>query len=557
MLLLTGDVAGAQKENDSLAADVARLCEQLQTTTSAKLWKGLGYGQKVQEEKQEATAGGEAQQSEQMLLRLEVEVEKWQKQIYELRAEWEQERLDHMTEKQRLGDELTKSRRVAVNLEKEVVYQKATIHSQSEQLAGVADAVRAEAEEDFRRTAVALTQQRAQSEKSLASRAASAEDRAQKAEVAARMHQRRIAELQSSLHLAEDRAVSQPLPTDPGIPSEYEQLLPPPTVAPAVIHETPDLLPDEEEDASGGWTPETIAAMEQVDRFQLLLQHWAPRADTATQPAKLSRRCCRAILDRCRSEAEGTRACCQLVEELLAKLESARISSLSRKHRDIDVADIMVLSNARQDAVTAQINAQLPLCRAEVERVVWNLLLDSVAQRRVGNDYKWRLLKPAHDKEQEHKASLHSLPSEPAVEPAALSSPPSAEALAIVATQSEMGFLWKRGAINPSWKKMWFMLKGHVLCYFKQVNDDSPRGAISIGEFRPVDDPVGSRSHSFKLVGARAGPNLNDSCRIWQIHGPAYLLWLPRATPRWTLGRRRRTCSPPRVARTNTSGWRP
>eukprot|EP01051_Picozoa_sp_SAG22_P035257 SAG22_NODE_16448_length_325_cov_0.672566_1_plen_48_part_01 len=45
------------------------------------------------------------------------------------------------------------------------------------------------------------------------------------------------------------------------------------------------------------------------------------------------------------------------VAELLAKLESARISRLSAdpKHRDIGVADIMMLSNARHDSVAAQV----------------------------------------------------------------------------------------------------------------------------------------------------------------------------------------------------------
>eukprot|EP01051_Picozoa_sp_SAG22_P025783 SAG22_NODE_7810_length_706_cov_0.599671_1_plen_85_part_00 len=46
------------------------------------------------------------------------------------------------------------------------------------------------------------------------------------------------------------------------------------------------------------------------------------------------------------------------------------------------------------------------------------------------------------------------------------------------------------------------MLKGHALCYFKLVTDETPRGSFSLAEYKPVDELVGGRPHSFRLVRA-------------------------------------------------------
>ena len=72
------DIAQLKKDNKSLSADVAVLCEQLQATASAKLWKGLGYGagKKGEPEPEPEAPDSLTEQSEQLLVRLEVEVER-------------------------------------------------------------------------------------------------------------------------------------------------------------------------------------------------------------------------------------------------------------------------------------------------------------------------------------------------------------------------------------------------------------------------------------------------------------------------------------------------
>eukprot|EP01050_Picozoa_sp_SAG11_P021761 SAG11_NODE_3944_length_2138_cov_1.329573_2_plen_226_part_00 len=140
------EIKRLKKDNESLSADIARLCEQLQASTSAKLWKGLGW--KEQDERcadpePELTADGHTMETEQLLLTLEVEVENWQKQIYELRAEWEQERLEVLAEKKALRDEASALRDANKRLQEQLSAHKAA--------AAAMERARTEDVENFRR----------------------------------------------------------------------------------------------------------------------------------------------------------------------------------------------------------------------------------------------------------------------------------------------------------------------------------------------------------------------------------------------------------------------
>ena len=368
--------------------------------------------------------------------------------------------------------------------------------------------------QEFQRTTFVFTQQQQKAEatnEQLEDRIHAAEARAAAADAAKHAYAERVAELEADVAELEEELAAAPVA---GSPPEL-------AAAPAPRLEEAEAGVGGEEHTESG-----VAAMGQGERLEAL-GRWPGRAGRQL------------LLKHCQAEAIALGQCCETVADLLAKLESARISRLSAQHRDIDVADILMLSNTRLDAVSAQVKASLPGCKEHgntngkdhrirgraAERTIWELLLDTTTQRRTGNDYKWRLLKPAHDKELEHKAaSAQGQQPTPAAAlaggngiggsgcssgggggpptgpPAVRRGPASAEAMAVVASNSEMGFLLKRGAINPAWNKRWFMLTGHALCYFKQVNDDSPRGIFSMVEYRPVDEPVGAKPFSFRLV---------------------------------------------------------
>jgi hypothetical protein len=40
------------------------------------------------------------------------------------------------------------------------------------------------------------------------------------------------------------------------------------------------------------------------------------------------------------------------------------------------------------------------------------------------------------------------------------------------------GWLWKRGEVNKSFQKRYFVLKGNLLFYFEKQNDKDPVGLI-------------------------------------------------------------------------------
>ena len=76
---------------------------------------------------------------------------------------------------------------------------------------------------------------------------------------------------------------------------------------------------------------------------------------------------------------------------------------------------------------------------------------------------------------------------------------------------AHVGYLWKRGAVNRSWKQRWCELKAPppgagagsgLLLYYTAVNDATPRGVINLGECTYEQDwRASNRKHTFKLVG--------------------------------------------------------
>lgn len=78
-------------------------------------------------------------------------------------------------------------------------------------------------------------------------------------------------------------------------------------------------------------------------------------------------------------------------------------------------------------------------------------------------------------------------------------------------TNKHVGYLWKRGAVNRSWKKRWCELKPPAygsaagsgqLLYYTAVNDVRPRGVINLAECTYEQNwSAANRKHTFKLLG--------------------------------------------------------
>lgn len=76
---------------------------------------------------------------------------------------------------------------------------------------------------------------------------------------------------------------------------------------------------------------------------------------------------------------------------------------------------------------------------------------------------------------------------------------------------AHVGYLWKRGAVNRSWKRRWCELKAPaqgsragsgLLLYYTDVSDATPRGVINLAECSYQQDwSASNRKHTFKLVG--------------------------------------------------------
>ena len=71
------------------------------------------------------------------------------------------------------------------------------------------------------------------------------------------------------------------------------------------------------------------------------------------------------------------------------------------------------------------------------------------------------------------------------------------------APNAHQAYLWKRGAVNRSWKHRWCELKGDRLLYYTAVSDATPRGVINLSECEfDLAWNGGSRKHAFKLIGS-------------------------------------------------------
>ncbi|KAF0299560.1 Sesquipedalian-1 [Amphibalanus amphitrite] len=61
------------------------------------------------------------------------------------------------------------------------------------------------------------------------------------------------------------------------------------------------------------------------------------------------------------------------------------------------------------------------------------------------------------------------------------------------------GFLFKRGEVNRSFQRRWFVLKGNLLFYFERKEDKEPLGVIILENFT-IDMCDDEEPHSFKIV---------------------------------------------------------
>ena len=207
------------------------------------------------------------------------------------------------------------------------------------------------------------------------------------------------------------------------------------------------------------------------------------------------------FLDKNKIDQEELRAYCQHVEDLRVKLVDAKISTLLRTEeaKHLDPEDIYQKSCAKLSTLRAEIKRRRKKLEAEPESkktsvtlgvtpfLLLTLMDDTVDMRERLNDYEWHKQQDAYRREQELQAE-HS-------QEGARRTHLSQQAVKQLKQHTQVGYLYKRGEHNTSWKKRYFELKNFQLKYFASPGDDQEKGSIVVTHVE-VENAPADREHA-------------------------------------------------------------
>ena len=209
----------------------------------------------------------------------------------------------------------------------------------------------------------------------------------------------------------------------------------------------------------------------------------------------------RSLLEKNKVDQEELRAYCQHVAELRVKLVAAKISTLLRTEeaKHLDPEDIYQKSCAKLSTLRGEIKRRRKKLSAEPESkqtsvtlgvtpfLLLTLMDDTVDMRERLNDYEWHKQQDAYQREQELKAE-HS-------QEGSRRTHLSQQAVKELKQHTQVGYLYKRGEHNTSWKKRYFELKNFQLKYFASPGDDQEKGSIVVTQV-VVEDAPADREHA-------------------------------------------------------------
>lgn len=79
------------------------------------------------------------------------------------------------------------------------------------------------------------------------------------------------------------------------------------------------------------------------------------------------------------------------------------------------------------------------------------------------------------------------------------------------------GFLYKRGEINKSFQKRWFVLKSNTCFYFDKRYDKEPMGVIVLENYTVQMDEENERPHCFKISFCDGGRDYHLSAESHEL----------------------------------------
>ena len=121
---------------------------------------------------------------------------------------------------------------------------------------------------------------------------------------------------------------------------------------------------------------------------------------------------------------------------------------------------------------------------------------DIVDMRERLNNYEWHTMQDQYRREQQLRAEHQ----QEKVEQPGGKKHFSQHALKELKQQTHVGYLYKRGEHNTSWKKRYFELENFTLKYFAQPGDTQEKGSIIVTHIDVQNaSPDGGHSHVFHL----------------------------------------------------------
>ena len=125
------------------------------------------------------------------------------------------------------------------------------------------------------------------------------------------------------------------------------------------------------------------------------------------------------------------------------------------------------------------------------------LMDDIVDMRERLNDYEWNKQQDAYRREQELRLQHGQGQGQGQGGKRHLSQ----HAVAQLKQQTYVGYLYKRGEHNTSWKRRYFELKNATVKYFAQPGDTQEKGSIIVThvDVQDADGPDGGHAHVFHL----------------------------------------------------------